>query len=198
MKMFFFLMVLLLTAPARAERADEGFYTRIDAGGLYSTKTPLKKGTNVQMGFGQRWAEVFRGEFTFEYTRIIMKGPRAYNGAVGHVRTHLPSWTAMVTGYVDLFDFEGVVPYVGAGFGVSRNDTPNATADGRRVFGDSRFRPAWKITGGIGINLPKNLTLDIGYTYADLGDFSTKSSLPPVLKQDVKIRKVNVGLRYNF
>lgn len=198
MKMFFFLIVLLLAPPVRAEKSDDGFYTRMDVGGLYSTKAPLKKGINVQMGFGQKWGDIFRGEFTFEYTRTVMRGPQAYNGTIGRVRTHLPSWAAMATGYVDLFELKGVSPYIGAGVGVSKNNLPDAVADGRRVFGDSRFRPVWKITGGIGISLPKNLTLDIGYTYADLGRFATKSSLPPVLRQDVKIRKVNVGLRYNF
>ena len=197
-KILFFLALLFFASSVRAETSDEGFYTRWDMGGVYSTEAPLKKGINVQAGFGQKWADIFRGEFTIEYTRTVMKGPQAYNGQVADVRTRLPSFAAMVAGYIDLFEYKNIVPYVGAGFGVSRNNLPDAVVDGRQVFGKVRFRSAWKVTGGFGILLPKNLVLDIGYAYTDLGDFSTKTSLPPVLKQETKIRKINVGLRYNF
>lgn len=198
-KRFLFLVAALLQAfPVQAQSPDDGFYTRADIGGVYSTKPSLKKGWNVQMGFGQRWAEIFRGELDFEYTRVRMKGPEAYNGSAVSVRTHLPSWTIMATAYVDLFEYKGVSPYVGVGAGVSRNDTPDAVVDGRQMFGDTRFRPAWKVVGGIGIDLPANLVLDVGYTYADFGDFSTKASFQPSLKQDAKIRRVSMGLRYNF
>lgn len=198
-KVFLFCMgIFLWASPVRADQSDDGFYTRTDIGGIYSTRSPLKKGIDVQMGFGQRWAGFFRGEMTFEYTRAVMKGPAAYNGTVDRVRTHLPSWAAMVSAYVDFFDYEKFSPYIGAGIGVSRNDTPDAVADGRQVFGDSRFRPAWKIVGGVGIGLPKNLILDIGYAYMDQGTFSTKDISLPSVKQDVKVRKVNIGLRYNF
>lgn len=198
MKRIFFFLALLFALPVKAETSDEGFYTRWDMGGVYSTKTPLRKGVNIQAGFGQKWADMFRGEFTFEYTRTVMKGPQAYDGQAADVRTRLPSLTAVAAIYVDLFEYKNVMPYIGVGAGVSRNHLPDAVADGRQVFGDTRFRAVWKIMGGLGILLPKNLVLDIGYAYMDLGDFSTKTSFPPVLKQEAKVRKVNIGLRYNF
>lgn len=197
-KSLFFLMLLLFSSSARAENADDGFYTRWDTGAVYSTKSPLKKGINVQAGFGQKWADIFRSEFTIEYARTVMKGPGAYNGEGGEARTYLPSFAAMVTMYVDLFEYKNIVPYVGAGAGVSRNRLPDAVVDGRQMLGDVRFRAAWKIAGGVGFLLPKGLVLDISYAYTDLGSFSTKPSLPPALKQDVAIRKVSMGLRYNF
>ncbi|MBR1777104.1 MAG: porin family protein [Alphaproteobacteria bacterium] len=195
---FFCISVVFWNFSAQAGQSDDGFYTRTDIGGVYSTQTPLKKGFDIQMGFGQRWAEIFRGEMTFEYTRVVMKGPGAYNRTADFVRTRLPSWTVMTAGYIDLFDYKNVSPYIGAGIGVSRNDTPDAVVDGGQVFGDSRFRFAWKAGGGIGIRLPKNLVLDIGYAYTDLGTFSVKDISQPAVKQDVKIRRVNIGLRYNF
>ncbi|MBO4644086.1 MAG: porin family protein [Alphaproteobacteria bacterium] len=199
MKKIFFLLALLLFSPSvRAETSDDGFYTRWDTGGIYSTETPLKKGINVQAGFGHKWADMFRGEFTIEYARIVMKGPQAYNGEGREARTHLTSFTAMATAYVDLFEYKNIAPYVGAGAGVSHNRLPDAVVDGRQFLGDAHFRAAWKITGGVGILLPKDLVLDINYVYTDLGRFSTKTFLSPLLRQDVAIRKVNIGLRYNF
>lgn len=197
-KIFAFLVLLLSAFPVRAEKADDGFYTRFDAGGVYSTQAPLKKGFSVRTGIGQKWADMLRTEFTVEYTRTVMRGRGAYDGQAGNVRTRLPSLAAMASAYVDLFDLKNITPYVGAGIGVSRNALPDAVVDGRQVFGLTRFRTAWQVSGGIGIGLPENLVLDIGYAYTDLGRFSTKTSLPPVLTQDVKVRKINIGLRYNF
>lgn len=104
----------------------------------------------------------------------------------------------MTTTYADLFSYKGITPYIGAGIGVSRNDMPDMVVNGRQKFGDTVFRLAWKAVGGVGIDLPENLVLDIGYVYADLGRFSTKAVFGPAMHQDVKVRKVYIGLRYNF
>ena len=197
-KIFAFLFLMLSAFPVRAEKTDDGFYTRFDAGGVYSTQTSLKKGISVRAGVGQKWADMLRTELTVEYTRTVMRGRGSYDGRAVNVRTRLPSLAAMASAYVDLFEFKNVTPYIGAGAGVSRNALPDAVVDGRQVFGLTRFRTAWQVSGGIGIGLPENLVLDIGYAYTDLGKFSTKTSLPPVLTQDVKVRKINIGLRYNF
>lgn len=197
-KIFAFLLLLLSAVPARAGNDGDGFYTRFDAGGIYGTQSSVKKGFSVRTGIGQKWAGFLRTEFTVEYTRAVMKGPGAYDGTAENVRTRLPSVAAMASAYMDLFDYKNVSPYVGAGIGVSRNALPDAVVDGRQVFGRTRYRAAWQAAGGIGIGLPANLVLDIGYVYTDFGRFSTKSSLPPVLTQDAKVRKINIGLRYEF
>ena len=193
-KTCFFLTGLLLTAfPALAEQGDEGFYTRFDVSRVSGVSDDLKNGFGVQTGFGQAWAGFLRGEFTFEYTRTETKKPQNVWS-----RSHLSSWAAMGTVYVDLFRDKAVSPYIGAGAGVVRNDVPDAVVNGRTVFGDPCFRPAWKAVGGIGVRLPANLVLDIGYTYADLGRVSVKEAGLPFLKRDIKTRKVNLGLRYDF
>lgn len=184
--------------PAFAADGDDGFYTRADIGYAYGTGDGIKKGYAAQTGFGQKWGGFMRSEFTFEYTRVRLKGPGAFDGTGQTVRSRLPSWAAMTTTYADLFSYKGITPYVGAGIGVSRNDMPDMVVNGRQKFGDTVFRLAWKAVGGIGIDLPENLALDIGYVYADVGRFSTKAVLGPALHQDVKVRKVYVGLRYNF
>lgn len=173
---------------------DDGFYTRADVGYVYSMQNGMKKGYAAQTGFGQKWGGFLRSEFTFEYTRAGLKGI----GSFGTVRSRLPSWAAMTTTYADLFSYKGVSPYIGIGAGVSRNDMPDMVIDGCQKFGDKVFRLAWKAVGGIGIDLPENLVLDIGYVYADLGRFSTKAVSGRAVSQDMKVRKISVGLRYNF
>ena len=200
MKKMFYALIFLVSAtfPVLAADSDDGFYTRADIGYVYVTENGVKKGYAAQTGFGQKWGGFLRSEFTFEYTRVRLIGPDAFDAAGQGVRSRLPSWAAMTTTYADLFSYKGVTPYVGAGIGMSRNDLPDMVGYGQQKFGDSVFRLAWKAAAGIGVDLPKNLVLDIGYVYADLGRFSTKAVFGPALHQDAKVRKVYVGLRYNF
>ena len=196
LKGFFFLV--LSAVPALAQSSDDGFYTRATVGRSYGAKSALKNGFYAQTGFGQRWAGMWRTEFTFEYMRTAMQGAGAYNKEVFNVKTHLKSFAAMGSVYADFFADKAVSPYLGIGAGVTRNDLPDAVADGRQVFGDSRFRLAWKAMAGLSVSLPKNLVLDIGYTYVDDGRFYTKKSFPPALRQDMKTRQAGIGLRYDF
>ena len=200
MKKGLYALIFLLagTCPAFAADGEDGFYTRADVGYVYGTGNGLKKGYTAQTGFGQKWGGFLRSEFTFEYTRTRLKGPESFDKAGGNVRSRLPSWAAMTTTYADLFSYKGVSPYIGIGVGVTRNDMPDVVVNGRQMFGDSVFRLAWKAAAGVGIDLPENLVLDIGYAYTDLGRFSTKAVLGPTVHQDVKVRKIYLGLRYNF
>lgn len=199
-KQFFYVLILLLsgTFPVLAVDGEDGFYTRADVGYSYGAQDGIKKGYSAQTGFGQKWGGFFRSEFTIEFTRVRLKGPSAFEGNDTVVRSHLPSLSAMVTTYADLFSYKGVSPYIGAGLGVSRNDMPNMVINDQQKFGETVFRFAWKAVGGIGIDLPKNLVLDIGYVYADLGRFSTKAFGESPWNQELKVRKILLGLRYNF
>lgn len=185
---FFLAGAMLWVFPAQAESRDEGFYTRFDFAGVYSRDDALKKSMGLQTGFGQNWSDFLRGEFTVEYTKIALKKPQNVWS-----RSHLSSWAAMGAVYVDLFRGGIVSPYIGAGAGMARNDAPDAVVNGWPVFGRPCFRFAWKAVGGVGIRLPANLVLDIGYAYADLGGFSM-----PTQQRETKVRRVNVGLRYDF
>ena len=66
------------------------------------------------------------------------------------------------------------------------------------MAGDIRYHAAWQAVGGVGIDLPANFTLDVSYSYMDAGNVKTKKSGGERLRQDVKMRKVLLGLRYNF
>lgn len=198
LKTLFLVGMIIFSFPVCAETSDDGFYTRTDIAGVYAAQRSLKEGNGLQMGFGQRWNDFLRGEFTLEYTRISMKGSDIYNGVGKQGRSRLVSYAAMLAGYVDLASDRMVSPYIGAGMGVSRNDSFDVVVDGRQFFGKSKFRFAWKVVGGIGFKLPKNLMLDVGYSYTDLGDFSAEEFLAPSVKQDAETRKISIGLRYLF
>ncbi len=194
MKKFFCVLAFLMMTchSVRAENATDGFYTRFDVGYSYSNQPTVKKGYAVELGFGQKWAKVLRSEFSVAYSRNRLKD------LDNEARSRFPSLAAMTTTYVDLFSYKGVSAYVGAGVGIARNDMPDFVFDGNRMIGDIKYRLSWKAAAGVGIDLPKNLVLDIGYVYTDLGRFSAETVAGERFRQDVRIRKILLGLRYNF
>lgn len=193
-KMLCAFALTVLTAGTAAADDGDGFYTRFDTGYSAGARRGVEKGVAVQTGFGWK-KSVFRGEFTVEYTRNRTKN--AFDAA-GSSHTRLMSLAAMASGYADLFTVKGVTPYIGAGAGVSRNDLPDFVVDGRQFFGNTKYRLAWKAVAGVGINLPARLVLDMGFSYASLGRFSTKDNPRPPLRQEMNVRKFTAGLRYNF
>ncbi|WP_104664489.1 outer membrane protein [Ensifer adhaerens] len=133
----------------------------------------------------------------------IWEGTNDYDGAKSE-------WLLMANAYVDLGDWYGVVPYIGAGIGASRNtisgfrdvNVPKlglATADS-----DPTWNFAWALHAGVGYKASDRLTLDVGYSYMNLGDAKTKEirsydgkyTSAPMHFKDITSHDFKVGLRY--
>jgi opacity protein-like surface antigen len=92
-----------------------------------------------------------------DYTRTVIDatGPVSVPYTDDPVHASLKSYTLMFNGYKDLGNFNGVVPYVGAGVGMAYNkmsevyftDNPLLT---NRIEGDSKLSLAWSLMAGIG------------------------------------------------
>ena len=88
-------------------------------------------------------------------------------------------WLVMANIYADLGDYYGIVPYVGAGIGASRNTISNfRDIDATRpsiayADEDPKWNLAWALHAGLGYQVNERLTLDFGYSYLDLGDAQT-------------------------
>ncbi len=200
LKTFLFAAFFFCAASAAfAAQGDDGFYTRADAGYVYSTLDGVKETYAAQTGFGQKYGDFLRAEFDLSFTRVRLRGAEAFDGrAENGTRAHTRSFAAMGTLFADLFSVGGTTPYVGVGGGIARNALQDFTLNGRRMAGDIRYHAAWQAVGGVGIDLPANFTLDVSYSYMDAGNVKTKKNGGERLRQDVKMRKVLLGLRYNF
>lgn len=94
-------------------------------------------------------------------------------------------WLLMANAYADLGEFNGITPYVGAGIGASRN-TIHSFRDAGIVYGmpgdlstgsptmafanaHSQWDLAWALHAGIGIKATDRMTVDLGYSYMNLG-----------------------------
>lgn len=205
MKKFFLVLsaLMLLSSGARAAGEDEGFYTKFGGAFTESTNKKVERGFSWWTGVGQKWAKVLRSELTFEYHRNSAGGIRTAGRFSGDSDGRFSSIALMAGTYVDLFSFKGVTPYIGGAVGLTRNKMQRMALGNIALDGEKNFRFAWKAAGGIGIDLPKNLILDIGYSYMDLGRFSTRTTLTPPgyfgpYHEDVKVREVFASLRYDF
>jgi opacity protein-like surface antigen len=86
----------------------------------------------------------------------------------------------LANGYIDLGDWGGVTPYVGAGVGVAAYQI-SAMKDKALYSADAfSFAPnasgsnfAWSLTAGASYHLSANLVLDLSYRYVNMGRFKT-------------------------
>ena len=92
----------------------------------------------------------------------------------------------MANGYVDLGTWWYVTPFIGAGIGASYNRISGFRDDG---FGDSfgvaspssfvyaadagKWNFAWALHAGLGYHVTPDVTLELGYSYMNLGDATT-------------------------
>jgi len=92
----------------------------------------------------------------------------------------IEGWMGLFNAYVDLWTWRGVTPYIGAGIGFTSLDVQgfkDVNVPQNSVFyGDSDHRStnfAWALYAGMSYDITPNLTLDLAYRYADLGDAET-------------------------
>jgi opacity protein-like surface antigen len=125
------------------------------------------------------------------------------------LHTSMKSYTMMFNGYKDLGNFNGVVPYLGAGVGVAYNkmsevyftDNPSLV---NRIEGQSRASLAWSLMAGIGWQVSDRAILDLGYRYMDFGKANSgrvdnAGFVNPTVHLDhAGAHEVKVGLRYHF
>ncbi len=118
----------------------------------------------------------------------------------------------MANAYADLGTFHGITPYVGAGLGVSRNtihhfrdvNVPNNSVAFSGT--ESTWQLAWALHAGVGIQATDRVTIDLGYTYLNLGDGKTRdvvtydgaTNIGPFRFKDITSHDFKVGVRYSL
>jgi opacity protein-like surface antigen len=121
----------------------------------------------------------------------------------------------LANGYWDFAPIHGITPYLGAGIGMSYNtisdfrDINTTTSNVAFAPSASVWSLAWALHAGVAIKASENLTIDLGYSYVDLGNAQTgglqsaiNSGCAPncsaVTFQHLYSHDFKVGLRYAF
>lgn len=168
------------------------------------------------VGAGYKFNDYLRADLTLDYeTPAKFKGSLwcvTACGATGYYdteRVKIDAWSALANVYADLGNFHGIIPYVGAGAGVSYLTTSsvessNKDASGPNPAGDSKWNFAWALMAGVEYPVSDRLSLDLGYRYLSLGDaqtgYVTDSNVPAASTRmeynDITAHEVRIGLRY--
>lgn len=203
-------------------RGDVGYkiYRKPDVSyGKYGFKNQdLDDTAVVGGGVGYKFNKWFRTDVTLDYEfksdfdgKLICPSQPckdAYPGQTVFSResAKVSAITPLINGYVDLGDWHGVTPYVGAGVGASYinvSDYSFVNPDGSKgkQKGDKDWSFSWALMAGVGYNISDNLIVDLGYRYLNLGDGKTKKvngfdGAKSVKFDDLQAHEFRVGFRY--
>ena len=147
--------------------------------------TRLDQAAILGLGFGYRFNSWFRADLTGEWRgSSTYNSVNAYTGGGGSpciecydlYKASIRSSAIFANAYFDMGTWAGVTPYVGVGVGGAHHafsmiTDQNPTAPGGFGIGraNDRFAFAWALMAGLAFNVNQNLTMEVGYRYADLG-----------------------------
>jgi opacity protein-like surface antigen len=195
--------------------------------GSLSQTTAFDSAGIFDIGVGYRFNNWFRADVTGQYRgKANFKGMDLFNTPVGGgpVTPVVDSYSGsksellfLANAYVDLGTWWNVTPFVGAGIGTSRVTISNFADAGLidPAFGGpavayaltgSQWNFAWAAHAGLAYNVTPGLTLELGYSYVDLGDGTTGRSArfdapltPFVFKFDhITSHDLKLGVRWDL
>jgi opacity protein-like surface antigen len=158
----------------------------------FSQQTSFDTGGIFDLGVGYRINNWFRVDVTGQYrgktnfhgldlTRYPNGGTVGF-GSDTYSATK-SEWLFLANAYVDLGTWWCVTPYIGAGIGTSRVTIGNFVDQGTNyLFGGgvgpslvsaasgSKWNFAWAVHTGLAYSISPNVTLELAYSYVNLGD----------------------------
>jgi opacity protein-like surface antigen len=139
---------------------------------------------------------------------------------------NLSAYVGLLNGYIDLFNWRGFTPYVGAGIGVARlsmddfttasSATFTETATGTQAIqlsngiagSQTKTNLAWALMIGTSYDLSQNAKLDLGYRYLNMGkgaaattgiiDCVCGPSAGPLKVSDLESHEFRIGIRWSL
>jgi opacity protein-like surface antigen len=179
--------------------------------------TRLKQTWSAGGGFGYKFLNWLRADVTVDYRfESEFAGTSSRSGYASDARRdwgEFETTTGLANAYLDLGNWHGVTPYVGAGVGAALNHlldhraqvTCLAAACGPlgdqpvlEVRGRTTFDLAWALMGGVAVDVGGGFKLDAGYRYVNLGEVKTHAAGAgaPTRTDDIEAHEVRLGFRY--
>ncbi|MBD3848732.1 opacity protein-like surface antigen [Bosea sp. OAE752] len=176
------------------------------------------------LGIGYRFNNWLRFDVTGEYrgagqigVNDIVFNPFNNGNQTNTYKGNLTSLVTLFNGYFDLGTWNCLTPYIGAGIGFTQNRIAGLTDQGA-LFGNfvgptlgyantgTKTNVAWALMAGVGYEVNKNLTLELGYRYLNLGDAQsgrlinafTGQIQGPLKAKDIDSHDFRIGMRWNF
>lgn len=170
-------------------------------------------------GIGYQFNDYLRGDISVEY-----RGAADFNALdkavfgpgdffTNEYSAKKSEWLMLANAYADLGTFYGVTPYLGAGIGASRNtisnyrDVNTMRAGGGYAETASMWNFAWALHAGVGFKATDRMTIDLGYSYVNLGDAKTgtfynysptEPTATGITFKDLASHDLKLGVRYSL
>lgn len=198
------------------------------------------------LGAGYRYNSWLRTDVTVDYQQIYSRSGPAYVvlpcqiGAVGtpaggpftdsdpvyagcspYFQSRVTSTAVLANAYLDLGNWGGFTPYIGAGFGVDvlyhksqvqwyqQNLAAYAgvtwtdpytggsyMANWDRSTSNSYLRFAYAFMGGVSYDITDHWSVDLGYRYLNLGTLTGADAWGNVQKRKLEVQQLRLGFRY--
>jgi opacity protein-like surface antigen len=158
----------------------------------FSEQTGFDTGGTFQLGAGYQFNQWLRADITGQYrgrtnfhgldlVTFPNGGPVGFGSDVYNASKS--ELLFLANAYVDLGTWWGVTPFVGAGIGTARVAIANFTDQGvNSLFGGgvgpslvsapsaSKWNFAWALHTGLAYRVTPSMTVELGYSYLNLGD----------------------------
>jgi opacity protein-like surface antigen len=171
------------------------------------------------VGFGWQARHWLRFDLTGEYRGDALfvgsdsfPGGTTFPGGTNEYQADITSWLGLANAYIDMGNWCGFTPYIGAGIGFASltvdgmrdTNVPNASVG----FGDSHTNTnfAYAFYAGTSFDITPQVSLDLTYRWANLGTaqsgtvttFDGAASINGVFIKDITSNDVMLGMRYKF
>jgi opacity protein-like surface antigen len=155
-------------------------------------------------GIGYKFNSFLRADITGDYFDPIKAQATVSGGGLTVTgRATLQRYDGLANLYVDLGDWYGITPYIGAGVGFRVFDpsakiiTTNAAGGVTvaRFSSGSEAKFAWAAMAGVTYQVDPNIAIDLGYRHLDLGRFAATTA-GYTIDHHFTEDQVRVGLRY--
>jgi opacity protein-like surface antigen len=198
----------------------------------FSETTNFDSAGTYQVGVGYQFNSWFRGDVTGEYRGsanfkgtdlITFPGVGGIASGIDNYSASKTEWLFLANAYADLGTWWCVTPFVGAGVGTARvsinNFTDNGLNNAQPTFvggppiasaltaaNGSQWNFAWALHAGLAYKISQNATLELAYSYVNLGTGTTGvdstfdgSAGGHVFKfNNITSNDVKLGVRWNF
>lgn len=140
-----------------------------------------------------------RAELAYTY---LAKDDKTRKDDDGSYKSEISGQSFMLNGYYDIENPTIFKPYVGAGVGMAKmkyrfTDTYPAAPEDNETNSFSKNKFAYSLMAGVGAEVTKNITIDVGYRFTDYGSYDKRIE-DGKLKFDTKAHQILAGVRYSF
>jgi opacity protein-like surface antigen len=176
----------------------------------------IKSSPLFGLGIGWKHSHWLRFDVTGEYRgdAIFIANDRyvTFGPATNEFTADIQSWLGLANAYIDMGNWCGFTPYIGAGIGfatISVNGLKDVNVPNQSVFYASDHTNtnfAWALYAGTAYDVTPQITLDLTYRYASLGDaksgpaeaFDFSSRYSGEFIKDITSNDFLLGFRYKF